>query len=140
MRIVLQVVDDCVKAKSIVGAKALLPTMEWTWPDTLPGERIGSRRWIETGMPEPRTKYGPFCARVGTASVAKRVRREERLERIFFSRRLVYFFNFFWNSLRYQIPTSFPFFLTTKRGDVEMKILCKRKVQKKRVGSCFLFS
>lgn len=70
-------------AKSIVAAKALPPTMEWTWPATLPAERMGSRRWIETGIPEPRTKYGPFCARVGIASVAKRERMEGRLECIF---------------------------------------------------------
>lgn len=29
----LQVVDEWVKAKSMVGANALLPTIEWTWPD-----------------------------------------------------------------------------------------------------------
>lgn len=113
----LQVVEDWDEAKSMVGEKALLPTTEWTWPDTLPGERMGSSRWIETGMPEPRTKYGPFCARVGIASVAKRVRRERRLECIFF---LIYIYSF-----RYQIRNP-SFFIIKKSGDFEMKTVMEK--------------
>lgn len=103
----LQVVEDWDEAKSMVGEKALLPTTEWTWPDTLPGERMGSSRWIETGMPEPRTKYGPFCARVGIASVAKRVRRERRLECIFFFFLYIY--------ILFQISNPKPFFCYNKK-------------------------
>lgn len=124
----LQVVEDWDEAKSMVGEKALLPTTEWTWPDTFPGERMGSSRWIETGMPEPRTKYGPFCARVGIASVAKRVRRERRLECIFF----IYILS----DIKSETPL---FFIIKKRGDVEMKKVMEKSSFKKKSGGIDFF-
>lgn len=74
---------------------------------------MGSRRWIETGMPEPRTKYGPFCARVGIASVAKRERMGERLEWIFF------FFFFVYAVLDIKSETFF--FIKKKKTTVMLK-------------------
>lgn len=84
---------------------------------------MGSRRWIETGMPEPRTKYGPFCARVGIASVAKRERMGERLEWIFF----------FFVYAVLDIKSETFFFIKKKKnnGDVEVRKVMKRKSEKK---------
>ena len=116
----------------MVGEKALLPTTEWTWPDTFPGERMGSSRWIETGMPEPRTKYGPFCARVGIASVAKRVRRERRLECIFFF--------YIYICFSYIKSETLSFFKIKKSDDFEMKKVMEMSSLKKKRGGIVFFS
>ena len=86
-------------------------------------------------MPEPRTKYGPFCARAGIVSVAaKRKRMRGRLEGIFFFLGGGGFLSF-----RYQIRTLSLY--NNKHGDVEVKkrTLLEKNVQKKRSEMFFYF-
>lgn len=82
-------------------------------------------------MPEPRTKYGPFCARAGIVIVAKRERMGARLECI------ICFF-FFWPGgwgrfLSFNIKSETLSLYNNKQGDVEVKKKKKKKTMEKNV-------